>query len=255
MGFGIAVDAKCRYHESLNMIEEWGSTMTPKYACPWFALAACALLAGCGESSAPEPPPPAQQPAAEPDPGPAEHADDPDAAIDAFMARIAEHCGEAFEGSITVNEPEADDDPFVGQRLVMHVRECLDDELRIPFHVGDDHSRTWLLTRTEDGLLLKHDHRKEDGSDDELTMYGGETTEPGTATRQAFPIDDETVELFERLELERSLGNVWAMEIEPGRYFAYELTRHDGSIFRVDFDLTETVDTPPTPWGWPELED
>ena len=228
--------------------------MTTQHRIPWLALVALALLAGCGQSPEPEIAAPAQQPATEPEPAPAERAVAPDAAIDAFMAGIAEHCGEAFEGSITANEPEADDDPFVGQRLVMHVRECREDELRIPFHVGDDHSRTWLLTRTDGGLLLKHDHRKQDGSDDALTMYGGETTRPGTATRQAFPIDDETIELFEELGLERSLGNTWAMEIEPGRYFGYELTRHDGSIFRVNFDLSQTVDTPPTPWGWPGLD-
>jgi hypothetical protein len=32
-------------------------------------------------------------------------------------------------------------DPFAGQRLVMHVRGTPTPELRIPFHVGDDHSR------------------------------------------------------------------------------------------------------------------
>ena len=91
------------------------------------------------------------------------------------------------------------------------------------------------------------------GSDDELTKYGGETTRPGTATRQAFPIDDENIELFEELDLERSLGNIWAMEIEPEHCSASNCC-HDGSIFRMDFDLSQTVLTPPTPWGWPELD-
>ena len=30
----------------------------------------------------------------------------------------------------------------------MHVRDCSERELRIPFHVGDDRSRTWVVTRT-----------------------------------------------------------------------------------------------------------
>jgi hypothetical protein len=57
----------------------------------------------------------------------------------------------------------------------MHVRTCSENALRIPFHVGDDHSRTWVITRTENGLRLKHDHRHEDGSEDAVTQYGGDS--------------------------------------------------------------------------------
>lgn len=96
-------------------------------------------------------------------------------AADRFMARIAEHCGQAYGGHIAANEPPADDDPFAGQILVMHVRDCGDGELRIPFHVGDDHSRVWILTRTDAGLRLKHDHRHKDGSDDQRLGDGNRT--------------------------------------------------------------------------------
>jgi hypothetical protein len=41
---------------------------------------------------------------------------------DAFMARIASHCGQAFAGRIVANEPPQPDDPFAGKTLVMHVR-------------------------------------------------------------------------------------------------------------------------------------
>src|SRR5690606_11367320 len=74
---------------------------------------------------------------------------------DAFLAALARHCGQAFAGRIVANQPaSAAPDPFEGQALVMHVRGCEDParELRVPFHVGDDHSRTWILTRTAQGL-------------------------------------------------------------------------------------------------------
>ena len=93
---------------------------------------------------------------------------------DAFMARVSIHCGQAFAGRIVANEPPQPDDPFAGKALVMHVRECAPGVLKIPFHVGDDHSRTWVLTRTPEGLRLKHDHRHEDGSEDAVTQYGGD---------------------------------------------------------------------------------
>ena len=173
---------------------------------------------------------------------------------DQFLARLASHCGEAFEGRIIANEPVMPDDPFDGQALVMHVRECSPQEVKVPFHVGDDHSRTWVLTRTGDGLRLKHDHRHEDGTDDAVTMYGGDTATAGTALRQEFPVDDYSIEMFRREGLDVSVTNVWAMELEPGERFLYELSRPDGRLFQVEFDLAEPVQTPPTPWGHPELD-
>ena len=143
------------------------------------------------------------------------------------------------------------DDDFVGKPLVMHVRHCSPSEIRIPFYVGDDRSRTWVLTRTATGIRLQHDHRHEDGSSDVLTMYGGETAGPGTATRQEFPVDAESVALFTREGRQVSNTNVWAMEVHPGS-FAYELRRPPipgGRFFRVEFDLTRPVPSPPPPWG------
>jgi hypothetical protein len=171
---------------------------------------------------------------------------------DRFFERIAQHCGQAFAGRVVANEPAVPNDPFVGQALVMHVRECEADTgvIRIPFHVGEDRSRTWVLTRTGNGLRLKHDHRHEDGTPDAVTMYGGETTGPGTAERQEFPADAESRSLFEQQGLTASVPNVWAIEIEPGRRMVYELTR-PGREFRVEFDLTAAVPAPPPPWGAP----
>jgi hypothetical protein len=172
----------------------------------------------------------------------------PSAPADAFVAAIAGHCGRAYAGRITANEPAAPNDPFDGKTLVMHVRDCAAGELRIPFHVGDDHSRTWVVTRTGDGLRLKHDHRHEDGSADVLTMYGGDTVAPGSATRQEFPVDADSRALFEREGLEASVGNTWAIEIDPDAKFIYELAR-PGRLFRVEFDLTRPVPIPPAAWG------
>jgi hypothetical protein len=132
----------------------------------------------------------------------------------------------------------------------MHVRGCADPaELRIPFHVGDDHSRTWVLTRTGNGLRLKHDHRHEDGSPDAITLYGGDSTPPGTAERQQFPADADSVAMFRRADMLASTHNTWAMEIDPDQTFVYELTRPEGRRFRVQFDLSKPVDLPPPPWG------
>ncbi len=170
---------------------------------------------------------------------------------DAFLAAVAAHCGKAYAGEVVEDNPApAGEDPFAGKRLVMHVRGCDDpsQELRIPFHVGDDHSRTWVLSRTEHGLRLKHDHRHRDGSPDAITLYGGDSKPPGTAQRQEFPADTDSVAMFRKADMLASTHNTWAMEIEPDEQFVYELTRPDGRRFRVVFDLTRPVAEPPAPW-------
>lgn len=174
------------------------------------------------------------------------------APADAFMAAIAAHCGQAYAGKVVEDTPApTGKDPFAGQRLVMHVRGCADPahELRIPFHVGDDHSRTWVLTRTATGVRLKHDHRHADGSADAISLYGGDSTPPGTAGRQQFPADADSVAMFRRADMLASTHNTWAMEIDPDQTFVYELTRPGGRRFRVQFDLSKPVELPPPPWG------
>ena len=143
------------------------------------------------------------------------------------------------------------DAAMAGQRLVMHVADCTPDRIRIPFHVGTDRSRTWVVTRTASGLRLKHDHRHEDGTPDALTNYGGDTTGPGAPERQEFPVDAESIALLQREGRAASVANVWAMEAN-GLLFAYELRRPAGPNvrhFRVEFDLGRAVPTPPPAWG------
>jgi sarcosine oxidase delta subunit len=163
-----------------------------------------------------------------------------------FFATLQSQCGKAFEGRIASPPVEADA-AFAGKRLLMHVRGCSRDEIRIPFHVGEDRSRTWVVTRTRAGLRLKHDHRHSDGSEDKLTQYGGDTAGEGMAQRQEFPADDFSKALFVRENIPASTANVWAMEA-GGRAFAYEL-RRPGRFFRVEFDLSRPVAEPPAPWG------
>ncbi|MFV3131049.1 hypothetical protein [Niveispirillum sp. KHB5.9] len=172
------------------------------------------------------------------------------APADDFLARLNALCGKAFEGRIVDNTaPNAANDPFAGKVLTMHVRECGKDQVKIPFHVGDDRSRTWVVTRTADGLRLKHDHRHKDGSEDAVTQYGGDTATPGTAERQEFPVDAFSKAMFTQQKLPPGAQqNVWAMEVRSGDEFVYELSRPD-RLFRVSFDLNRPVTPPPAPWG------
>lgn len=161
-----------------------------------------------------------------------------------FWTELQKLCGKAYAGTL-VSAPENDLD-FKGKTLVMHVRACEKNRLRIPFFVGADKSRTWVLTRKNDRLLLKHDHRHEDGTPDKITMYGGWTTSGGAAARQMFAADQQTVDI-----LPAGASNVWWIELVPGEYFTYNLRRMGTErFFSIKFDLTKEVAKPEAPWGW-----
>lgn len=164
---------------------------------------------------------------------------------DTFFNSIAQHCGKAYEGKVVFDN---DPSPAFDNKLIMHVRKCSAEQLQIPFHVGADASRTWIITKTGSGLSLKHDHRKEDGSDDPLTMYGGQTLDAGYDQVQSFPADQYSKTLFVNSAIPQSIGNTWQMFIYDKK-FTYRLIRQ-GREFRVDFDLSKPVDLPQVPWGY-----
>ncbi|MCD1598451.1 hypothetical protein [Rheinheimera aquimaris] len=167
------------------------------------------------------------------------------ASHDSFFNNLAALCGKAFAGNVSVDTPSSEG---FNDRLIMHVRKCTDNQLQIPFHVGDDHSRTWIITKTGSGLSLKHDHRQKNGEYDQSTMYGGHTVDAGWPNVQSFPADQYSKELFARLGNPQSSSNIWQMYIYP-QTFSYRMIR-EGREFRVDFDLTKPVTLPPVPWGY-----
>jgi len=159
-----------------------------------------------------------------------------------FWNALLPICGQAFEGRL-VEGTEPSDAAIGAQRLVMHVRSCSADEIRIPFHVGADRSRTWVITRTDSGVRLKHDHRHEDGTPDRVTQYGGDTREAAEAASFDFFADAETASL-----IPAAASNVWTLSLQRGT-FSYALRRESSSRrFRVEFDLATPVQAPPPPW-------
>lgn len=160
-----------------------------------------------------------------------------------FWARLTMLCGKAFEGRVA--EAPAGDTSFTNRALVMHVRNCGADSIRVPFHVGTDRSRTWVITRSGGGLRLKHDHRHQDGSPDSVTQYGGDARMPGSAGAMEFPADSFTAAL-----IPPARTNVWTLEVDPERRrFVYALRREGTDRrFRLEFDLSRAVPAPPPPW-------
>jgi hypothetical protein len=126
----------------------------------------------------------------------------------AFFENSKKLCGQEFEGETVF--PTDTNHPMVGKKLIVHVETCGNREIRMPFYVADDKSRTWVLTMTNNGLQLKHDHRHSDGTPDRITYYGGLATASGTPLRQSFPADAATAKL-----IPEATTNVWTLELVP----------------------------------------
>ncbi len=170
-----------------------------------------------------------------------------DSAHEAFYTQFKGLCGKAFSGSV-VKDDQADP-RFGGKHIILHVRDCSDTEIRMPMHVGDDHSRTFILRLMGEGLEFRHDHRHEDGSPDAVTLYGGVTIAAGSSDRQDFPADDKTKVLFVSNGLDVSVNNVWTISIIPNQTVTYALNRPNRE-FAISFDLTKEVQNPPAAWGY-----
>ncbi len=193
----------------------------------WATLPAIAAVTACGGATPPEP-------------------------ESLYFERLSALCnGEAYAGALVSND--AVDADFKSARMIMGPAECEGTRIDIPFAIDEDRSRTWQITRTVEGVRLKHDHRHKDGTEDVLTQYGGDSDDTGAAGYQDFPADAETKALFVQENIEVSTQNTWRVEIEPGEVFTYQMSRPE-RLFRVEFDLTTPIDPPPPTWAKAPIE-
>jgi hypothetical protein len=159
-------------------------------------------------------------------------------AADHFFNSFARYCGQSFSGNLVAGD--ATDSSFSNADMRAHFAQCDSTKLEIKFDVGEDRSRTWIISKTPTGLRLKHRHMLKDGSEDPVSQYGGDTADMGSANRQQFPVDEFSKAMFTQEGRTVSNANVWAFEIAPGASFTYELSRPN-RLFRVAFDLTRPL--------------
>ena len=144
---------------------------------------------------------------------------------EAFFNNLSQQCGKQFVGAAIF--PAVLDDPFFGKILTATISSCTDTEIRIPFQVGEDTSRTWVITKTKKGLQLKHEHRHADGTPDSQTNYGGIANQKGNSYMQYFEADAETAKL-----IPAAASNVWKIQIsDDAQSITYYLERNETRRF------------------------
>lgn len=186
----------------------------------YLLLMAMMVIAGCADRRAPETAEAVQVGSALEDAG-----------QQAFMNNLAMFCGQSFSGrQVFMAEGR---ESWALKQFVMHVTVCEDDRVYVPFHLDDDHSRTWMFLVEDGRLRFRHDHRHADGTPEDVTLYGGYADGTGTGFWQNFPADDYTCEM-----LPNSCHADWRVELsEDLLTFSYSLFNYGELLFRAEFDL------------------
>jgi hypothetical protein len=156
---------------------------------------------------------------------------------ESFLKNYTSYCGNSYAGKTRYIDL-GDNHPLEGASLLMEIRECSENSVRIPFIVNSDSSRTWILMNTPQGLYFTHDHRYPDGTQYANNFYGGYADESGTAVKQFFPADHRTV-----LDRPVRSANVWSIEFDHEEESYFYRLYLDGELRYVAvFDLSTPVE-------------
>ncbi|QOC21529.1 hypothetical protein IC757_10785 [Wenzhouxiangella sp. AB-CW3] len=163
----------------------------------------------------------------------------------AFWNQLASLCDRAFAGRVD-DVTEFYRNALVGRELVAHGVSCSDERIHVALHVDDNRSRNWILTVVDGTIRLKHDHRYPDGTEEEISQYGGDAPPPGLPHRQIFPADAHTAEI-----LPKRADNFWFMDFVDDETFQYGVhwPKYGHSV-RLSFDLSTPIEAPSLPWGY-----
>ncbi len=153
----------------------------------------------------------------------------------AFLNNIAQLCGQTFAGRETFIAEGRES--WAHKKFVMHVSVCEDDRVYVPFHLDDDRSRTWMFLVEDGRLRFRHDHRHEDGTPEEITMYGGYADGHGTSLLQSFPADEYTCEM-----LPTACNAIWRVFLSDDlSTFSYQLLYEEELLFEGAFDISKNI--------------
>jgi len=150
-----------------------------------------------------------------------------------FFANLLERCDNTYAGESTYpTDPPHEELGNVELRATIST--CTEDEVHISLQAGEDESRTFIITRSDEGLHLRHDHRDPDGTPQELTDYGGWANDQGSSTRQYFEADQATIDMIPEAET-----NIWMIEFDTEEEkLIYHLERHQEPRFRAELVKT-----------------
>jgi hypothetical protein len=132
-----------------------------------------------------------------------------------FFANLFENCGETFSGQ--VSEMQETQNDISGETLIATFQTCTEEEVQIALAENGNALRTWIVSRSDDGLQLNLRNANAGDPTMEATGFGGMANDEGSANSQVFEASDSTAEAMGDTD-----AGVWTLGIEDGQ-FSYAL--------------------------------
>ena len=152
-----------------------------------------------------------------------------------FYNNLQALCKNKYAGSIVY--PAGKEAPFQGKKIWIELASCSAKELRIPINIGDKVYRTLILGRNENSVFLQHENKRPDGSQAEISLYGGRAVTLTSPSLLVFPADSYSKQI---LGAERNC--IWTLSISSDKSTLSYIAESDGRLdLQIDFNLTATL--------------
>ena len=154
-----------------------------------------------------------------------------------LFSKLRTYCGKTYPGKLL--HSYAGPDFYKGKPMLIKLEYCNDNEISIPFAVGEDGSKTWKLSKTEGGFALRHQEVDEKGKPKNITNYGGDAvTDANNPFTLTFPANEETAKMISVAK-----DNIWVLDLDDAaQTLTYTIKRGKDTRFSVVFDLNTPVD-------------
>ena len=149
-----------------------------------------------------------------------------------FYKQLQLLCGKKMNGMVLY--PAGAEAPFKGMAIWLEVTQCSDRELRMPIYIDNKVYRTLIVGQDQTGYTLRHENKRPNGAQADISMYGGHTTDAGTGYLLIFPADGYTKQL-----MGPELNYVWSLAFNNERTTLSYMAETDSKLnLQLDFNLT-----------------
>jgi hypothetical protein len=160
----------------------------------------------------------------------------PSKAETSFYQQLKQHCGQKLNGEVLY--PTGKEAPFRGMPIWLELEKCSDKEIRMPININQKIYRTLILSQDKTNFTLRHENKRADGTQAEISMYGGQTADIKDTYLLLFPADG-----YSRQLLGAELNYAWSLAFNSDKSILSYMIENNGKLtLQIDFSLTKPLD-------------
>jgi len=119
-------------------------------------------------------------------------------------------------------------------KIWLEVAQCNQKEIRMPIYINEKIYRTLILSQDQSNYILRHENKRSDGTQAEISMYGGQTDGKKDAFLLLFPADG-----YSRQLLGAELNYAWSLAFTSDKSTLSYMIENNGKLtLQIDFDLS-----------------